>query len=512
MKIKTRTRLVAAAAVIVVASAVAAGPMLDTLIRRRALFGELSTRVIQGVTELTLLTNEYLFHQEVRAAQQWQKRFELLLSDIQILEENIVTYQQTAALAPTRRIRVAAGRLEGLFLDFQRLVVAQVSNESGAREDRLSTVLGNISVVTQEIAYDAIDLKEAATASLLLAINRTARGLILALIALAAGAAVLFARQSSSIGKPIGSLSRAIETMAEGKLDVEVDTSSKDEVGDLARSFQTMAHRLTTTLASRNDLAEQIALREAAETERRATMDELERSNSELEQFAYAASHDLQEPLRVITSYLELLQRKHQGLLPEEAGRYIEKTVSGAARMKTLISDLLLYSRVTTRGKSLRSVESKELLESALDNLSALVGERDAVVEYGELPRVAADRTQMTQVFQNLIGNGLKYCANATPHIRISAEPVDGQWEFSVQDNGIGIEEQYRERIFGVFQRLHSRSEYSGTGIGLAICRKVVERHDGRIWVTDGPGGGSDFRFRIPDAAKASDTGEVDGE
>jgi len=226
--------------------------------------------------------------------------------------------------------------------------------------------------------------------------------------------------------------------------------------------------------------------------------EELGRSNAELEQFAYVASHDLQEPLRMVASYTQLLARRYRGKLDSDADEFIGFAVDGATRMQTLIRDLLSYSRVMTQGHSLQPADARLACDMARRNLQKSIEESGATVSVGPLPTVHADATQLTQLFQNLIGNALKYCNERAPQIRVDATAGDEAWLFSVQDNGIGIESQYFERIFQMFQRLHTRENYSGTGIGLAICRRIVERHGGRIWVESEPGRGSTFHFAIP--------------
>jgi PAS domain S-box-containing protein len=222
-------------------------------------------------------------------------------------------------------------------------------------------------------------------------------------------------------------------------------------------------------------------------------------SNAELEQFAYVASHDLQEPLRAVSGCVQLLQQRYQGQLDARADELIAHTVDGSSRMQTLIRDLLAYARVSTRGRELEPIDSETVLKEALSNLATVIQESRGVVTHGPLPTVAADPTQLLQVFQNLVGNALKYRGNRPPEVRIDAEHRAGAWQFTVRDNGIGIEPQYFERIFGIFQRLHTRKEYPGTGIGLALCKKIIERHGGRIWVTSQPGEGSAFCFTIAD-------------
>lgn len=240
------------------------------------------------------------------------------------------------------------------------------------------------------------------------------------------------------------------------------------------------------------------------ETEARLqeTLEELARSNRELEQFAYVSSHDLQEPLRMVASYLQLLQKRYAGSLDKDADEFIAYAVDGATRMKQLINDLLIFSRVNTRGKAFESTESGKTLDDAMDNVSFLIEDTNAdVVIDGVLPSVLADHTQLVQLFQNLLGNAIKFVGEGvTPSVHISSASQDDKFRFEVQDNGIGIDREYMDRIFVIFQRLHGREEYSGTGIGLAVCKRIVERHGGRIWVESTPGKGSSFFFTIPAA------------
>ncbi len=225
---------------------------------------------------------------------------------------------------------------------------------------------------------------------------------------------------------------------------------------------------------------------------------DLARSNAELEQFAYVASHDLQEPLRAVTSYTQLLSRRYSGQLDAKADEYIAFAVEGATRMQQLIKDLLMYSRVGTRGKELVPVDFVAVFEAAVANLEVAVAESGATVTHGDLPAVKGDFTQLAQLLQNLLSNALKYRSDFAPVIHVSAERQNGNFRFAVRDNGIGIDPKYSDRIFQLFQRLHTRDEYPGTGIGLAICKKIVERHGGRIWVESAPGQGSTFYFTIP--------------
>ena len=250
-------------------------------------------------------------------------------------------------------------------------------------------------------------------------------------------------------------------------------------------------------------------------TERKRTEDELTRykdhleelveartvelacSNEELERFAYICSHDLQEPLRMVTSYLQLLEKRYKHKLDNDADDFINFAVGGAKRMKTLINDLLIYSRVGTKGKEFQPVDCEKVVDDVLDNLEVAIHESGAKILRESLPTVIGDGTQLVQLFQNLIGNALKFRSDRSPVIRISARKQNGFWKFLIQDNGIGIKREYFAQIFQVFHRLHNREEYPGTGIGLAVCKRIAQRHGGTIDVKSTPGAGSVFSFTI---------------
>lgn len=225
---------------------------------------------------------------------------------------------------------------------------------------------------------------------------------------------------------------------------------------------------------------------------------ELARSNTELQQFAYIASHDLQEPLRMVTSYLQLLERRYKHQLDADADDFIAYAVDGATRMKALINDLLLFSRVGTHGKPFELTDCTAVVERSIANLKIAIEETQAAITYDALPDVIGDAVQLTQLFQNLISNAIKFHGDAPPVIHIGVESEAREWRFFVQDNGIGVESAYTEQIFVIFQRLHRRTAYPGTGIGLAVCKKIVERHGGRIWVQSEVGNGSTFYFTLP--------------
>lgn len=245
--------------------------------------------------------------------------------------------------------------------------------------------------------------------------------------------------------------------------------------------------------------------RKEAELHLERQAEELRRSNAELEQFAYIASHDLQEPLRKIASFLDLLAKRYVGRLDSDADEFIGFAVDAARRMKDMIEDLLAYSRVSTQGREFADTDMETVLDTVLSDLGLMLDEAGATVERGPLPLIRADRVQMEQLMRNLVGNAVKYRSQDAPRIAVSAERAGGAWRFLVSDNGIGMKAEHFERIFRVFQRLHGPGRYPGTGIGLAVCKKIVERHGGGIDVESTPGRGSTFRFVIPDKPERPD-------
>jgi PAS domain S-box-containing protein len=247
-------------------------------------------------------------------------------------------------------------------------------------------------------------------------------------------------------------------------------------------------------LASVVDITE----RKRAEQLLQEKLIELQRSNEDLQQFAYVCSHDLQEPLRVISNYTQLLAKRYKGSLDSDADEFIDFTVDAAKRMQELINDLLLYSRVDTKGQEFEQVECSDILAMAVANLQVAIRENHALVHCDPLPIVKADSSQLIQLFQNLLSNAIKFRSEKPPEIRISVTDQGKFWQFTVHDNGLGFDMKHHERIFVIFQRLHTKEQYPGSGIGLAICKKIVERHQGRMWVDSLPGQGAEFHFTLP--------------
>jgi len=245
------------------------------------------------------------------------------------------------------------------------------------------------------------------------------------------------------------------------------------------------------------DITQQVQLQHSIQ----AQATELARSNEDLQQFAFAASHDLQEPLRAMAGCAQILESEYRGRLDADADELIEHMVDGAKRMQQLIEDLLSFSRVGTHGDAFGTVSLRTALADALRNVQQAVEESGAEVTVDQLPTITADQFQLTQLFQNLVGNAIKYRSATAPRVSVRAERRDGLWEIAVRDNGIGIPVEARERVFQIFQRLHTRTDYPGTGVGLALCRRIVERHGGRIWIAPTDGAGTEFRFTLPERA-----------
>jgi signal transduction histidine kinase len=290
------------------------------------------------------------------------------------------------------------------------------------------------------------------------------------------------------ISDPIARLGVQVRQVARGDLHHEVAAGGPADIVELAGDVESMRRRIADELG---------ATEEARETLERRTRD-LERSNTELEQFAYVASHDLQEPLRKVASFCQLLQRRYQGQLDERADQYIEYAVDGAKRMQSLIIDLLAFSRVGRMEFTPTVVDLGDVLRDALDNLARGIDDSGATVEASPLPDVLGEQTLLVAVFQNLIGNALKFSGDRPPVVRVDVERDGNEWVVAVSDEGIGIEPQYAERIFAIFQRLHPKETYEGTGIGLSLTRKIVEHHGGHVWLDTDVPRGTTFRFTLP--------------
>jgi len=334
---------------------------------------------------------------------------------------------------------------------------------------------------------------------------------VMAVAGLVAGVLVWVALRRWGV-RPVDDLAREARAVASGALDEPVTAHGPGEIADLARDVEAMRRTLRAQVAAvESSHAELVAVNARLTTQ----TEELSRSNRDLEQFAYVASHDLQEPLRKVASFTQLLQKRYGGQLDERADQYIEFAVDGAKRMQRLVHDLLGFSRVGRLGGEVTDVPLDRVLARVLDDLGELVEETGARVETEGLPVVRGEEPLLGQLLQNLVGNAIKFRApDRPPVVRLSARRVEDRWELECRDNGIGIDPQYADRVFVIFQRLHPKDVYEGTGIGLALCKKIVEFHGGSIWIEQPDGPGTSIRWTLPaaDADETDPTPEPDGE
>lgn len=474
--------------------------------------------IITTVFELTIVSLDYRIFQETRPFLMTEKKISELDRQIRLLSGADPALHATLA---------GLGRgLAGLQGTFTRLAVmhegrasARANPDGGlpAALDRTDTSIFRLASL---ISADANDLMAHARrvmelsqqrARALATLNRDlSLGFDLLMVLLILVIVGVLRRDLLHALSALGAGTRAL---AAGDLAARIQWTSRDELGVLALAFNDMAEQLDqrqrqleamqAQLRSANEgLEQRVAQRTVeltAEAERRQqAIAELSRSNEELRQFAYVASHDLQEPLRMVTSYSDLLRRRLGAQVDADGQRYLDTITEGARRMQGLILALLSYSRIASGGGTFTPTPLDGPLDEALENLHLLIAETGAVIERVPLPTLTVDRSQMVQLFQNLIGNAVKFHGPEPPRVRICARPQPAAWCISVQDNGIGIAPEHHERIFVIFQRLHSRAEIAGTGIGLALCRRICERHGGALTVTSRPGAGATFHIQLP--------------
>lgn len=441
-----------------------------------------ATQITRNAFLLRAGMDEYLAHGHKRALQQWTAVNDSLsraIRELRSVEKGL--------------LKDVLHKYEGVrSLESQLIQQGAPSDQWKDSRAIKETLAGMMSVRLEELIYAAEDLQSDARSSMLKrqqvgqAIIGGASISIIALIVLN-----LYLIKKTVIG-PVQELAKGAEIIGKGDWDYTIPAKSTDELGKLATAFNTMAQNLKRSFVSL----------ETEIRERKQIEQELMRSNQDLQKFAFVASHDLQEPLRNVTSCLQLLEKKYKNALGADADQYIHYAVESAARMKVLIIDLLEYSRIATRGKPAEEIDCEQLLDRALKSLKKTIEEVGAVITHDPLPVISGDDTQLSQVFQNLIQNAVKFRGDESPQIHVSAVRNGLEWIFSVKDNGIGIEPQHLDRIFVIFQRLHKRSQYDGTGMGLAIVKKVVERHGGRVWAESEPGVGTTFSFTIPDGRR----------
>ena len=497
MKIKTRLRL---------NTFISLGILILILLSFAWSFREMfkATRNMDLVNEMRkiaferiVLRDDYLLHKEERARIQWLAKSEILRRLFESASHEFTGSEDLALLKEAR------GFFDITFTSFSDFM------EDHKRNARIvKTGFDFTEAESRQIdqiflkAYALTDSFSRLHGSALRKRTTARNSAVLIIIISSIGGVFALVLNSVSINrlltKRVAALGKGVEIVGAGDLDYRIVVEGDDELSGLALASNEMAAKLKESYTSIENLQREMVERKRMEEQLQSTLVDLERSNSELEQFAYVASHDLQEPLRMVSSYTQLLAQRFEGQLDDKAKKFINYAVDGAVRMQQLINDLLAYSRVNTQGKPAEMIDSHSILGDALRNLSAAIEENRAIVMNDDLPVVRADATQLSQLFQNLIGNAIKFRGVSFPCIRISACDLGSEWCFSVKDNGIGIEAQYADKVFVIFQRLHTRQEYRGTGIGLAICKRIVERHGGRIWFESEPGKGTTFYFALP--------------
>jgi signal transduction histidine kinase len=396
---------------------------------------------------------------------------EQLADDLATVERRARAWQRRYAEPAIRRVRAnGPGAVRQAGVERGQRLFERVRTALGVQEERLRA----------ERAEGRDDFSRAVT------FLSVAFGLIAILVLAALITTTIMLRQTVTL--PIGKLAQRVRRVAGGDFDRQVRSRGPRDIADLADDIDSMRRRILQELAASRDAHDRLD----------AQARELARSNAELEQFAYVASHDLQEPLRKVASFCQLLEQRYAGQLDDRADQYISFAVDGAKRMQQLINDLLAFSRVGRSGADLVPVALDGVLDHAMTNLGPAIADSGASVDADPLPTVRGEASLLVAVFQNLIGNAVKFRSEEAPKVRIAVERSGDDWLFTATDNGIGIDPEYAERVFVIFQRLHAKDEYAGTGIGLSMCRKIVEYHGGRIWLDPEAGSGTTFRFTLP--------------
>jgi signal transduction histidine kinase len=492
MKIKTGVKIVIAASLFIASIAMGASFLTGRHVREIAREARSFNTIIEDINGLRGLTYDYLLYPTDRAGNQW-----------------LLVHDDIGRLLTTFKIQTP--KELGVFEDlierhdrthniFERLIKV---NENRATEPEKDPVLkeaknrltGQLLIETQGMVSDASRLSS-------LLSDRSHSALRQADIINGCSFAVvlLFIVMNSlyifrSVVKPVLKLHGSIGIVASGNLDHKVGIEIPNEVGDLSRTFDHMTDQLKTTMVSRDELETRVRERTA---ELSQTVARLELLNAELQEFAFIASHDLQEPLRKIQTFCDMAQKRSSSALDSTGREYLDRVLNSANRMRQLLRDLLAFSRVASRPEPFKELNLAKSAREAADVFEASIKETGCRLEIEDLPVIEADESQISQLFQNLIGNALKYRGSDSPSIRIYGNIEGHVCEIRVEDNGIGFEQQFAERIFKPFQRLHGRSEYEGTGMGLAICRKIAERHGGTIRAQSEPGKGAKFIVRLP--------------
>ena len=530
MRIKKRLHINVAVSVVIALVICLILALSFSQLNRANSAARISSDIITSSLERISLRNDYIRNNSARAKQQWFVRHKEIGELLKSASELFQDAEDRKNIADLIEDQESIGRIFAAIVA-NREKIDYAIDFSAEVEDKL---LNQLNMRVYEVVIHGRELRVSSRTARDLTIRLAGVGVLSALLIMIAATILSSWMLGRTIVERIDRLRNGAVLIGNGNLEHRIEVAGDDEFVELSEAFNAMTARLfgsyqdlgneigvrqraETALQALNEdleirvaertealsaslegLQQEIATRKRAEARLQATLIEVERSNQELEQFAYVASHDLQEPLRMVSSYTQLLAQRYEDQLDDKAKKFIGYAVDGAVRMQRLINDLLAYSRVSSQGKDFETIDAHAVLGEALRNLAAAIKENQALIINEDLPTVRADATQLCQLFQNLIANAIKFKGADLPRIYIAASDLGHEWCFTVQDNGIGIEEQYADKVFVLFQRLHTRLEYPGTGIGLAICKRIVERHGGRIWFDSEPGKGTTFSFTLP--------------
>lgn len=506
MKIRTRLYIIMGVAALTLTWYAAACFWNVAWISRNITKSEISRDIIKGVFELNVLRGDYQIYPGKRVYEQWQSRYHTLLSILERADRFFTGQTEKEDLAEARF------HIERMNDFFERLREPHEAEISASLQGQLLQQSHESVTLVMGLSRKVNHQKNI---SLQIAVLLAVLFLFNALLIIVWG----YFWMIRYVIRPVRGLHEGVMKIASGNLKHRVGVVGEDEISDLSRTFDHMTDRLVRT----NELlTTELDARREAETKLREFNEDLEQrvhertgelerlnqelahSNQEMEQFLYVSSHDLQEPLRTISNYSDLFVMNYKEKVDPQGQEFLRHMQEGSLRAIELIRELLLYARIGIQDRERKLINLEGPLQKALENLKTAIEESGAVITYDHLPELAVDETEIVQLFQNLISNAVKYRSTEQPRIHISAARRDTHWIVSVKDNGIGIDPRYKEYVFMIFKRLHSRTEYPGTGIGLAICKKIIQNHGGGIWVESEPGRGSVFCFSLPGAAASS--------
>ena len=438
-----------------------------------------------GFFDLSLLASEYIITPRERIVEQWEYVYGSL-------EAKLAKIRELSDEKGMDYLIQTSHSLEAINLSFNRLISIQTDSIRGAtHETQILYINKQIGTQLEDSVGNAHKLLSMYYRDMRHSQTRVIGFVFAVLIALLVFLISLLVYIILRIFKPLEEIQEVMQRVGSGDLNVEIDVTGRDELAVLGRAFNGMIEDLKVVTVAKVELEHEVMLRNQS-------LKDLKLANEQLEQFAYIAAHDLQEPLRMVSSYTQLLAKRYEDKLDDNGQEFIRYAVDGAQRMKVLIQDLLTYSRATNLKEENTLIDASSILGQAVANCKTMIDRENAVILNEKLPMINVDKALMVQVFTQLLSNAIKFKGQNIPRIYITAKPEEDQWVFAFKDNGLGIEKQYFEKIFLMFQRLQSRKEAEGTGIGLALCKRIINQHNGDIWLESTPGEGSTFYFSIP--------------